>query len=188
MRATTKLLPLLGLAAVLLPVTPASAAVTDAAIANFSFSPDPVTIAVGDSVKWTNTDNAGHTVTADNGSFGSATLSPQGTFTQRFNQPGTIAYHCELHESMRGTVQVQGATTTTAAPTTTTTAAPTTATAAPTTTNDDDGGRGRGRGRGRGSDEDSSGSGSSGSTGSGSGSSGSGGSGSGSSGDSGRDD
>ena len=135
MRTTTKLLTVLAMAAALTPTTPASAAITDAAIANFAFSPNPVTIQVGDSVKWTNSDGAAHTVTADNGSFGSDSLSDGETFSHTFGQAGTFAYHCDIHPSMKGAVQVgaRSTTTTTAAPTTTT-APPTTVTTAPVTT------------------------------------------------------
>ena len=122
----------------LLPGTPARAAVTDATIANFTFSPDPITIPVGGTIKWTNTDvNVTHTVTADDGSFDSGSLGTHGTFVHSFGQAGTITYHCNIHSSMHGTIQVGAATTTTTAPvaTTTTTAAPTTTTTArPTTT------------------------------------------------------
>jgi plastocyanin len=115
--------------------TAATATPTDAVISNFSFAPDPVTIPVGGSVKWTNDDNATHTVTADDGSFDSGFTSLHGTFTRTFTQAGTFAYHCNVHSSMQGTVKVEAATTTTtAAPTTTTTAAPTTTTTARATT------------------------------------------------------
>jgi plastocyanin len=135
MRTTSKLLLLVGSAlAAVVPAMPAHAAVTDAEISNFSFSPDPLTIHVGDTLRWTNKDGTSHTVTADDGSFTSQSLGSQATFTHTFNAPGPVAYHCAIHPSMQGTITV-AAVTTTAAPTTTTTAAPTTTTtAAPTTT------------------------------------------------------
>src|SRR5437763_2626972 len=126
----------------LLPGTPASAGTTDATIANFRFSPNPLSTPVGATVKWTNNDGTSHTVTADDGSFDSGPISPNGTFTQTFGQARTIAYHCDIHPSMHGTLQIGSAATTTTAPPTTTTTAPTTTTtvrvttttAAPTTT------------------------------------------------------
>jgi plastocyanin len=134
MRTTAKLLLLIGSAvAAVVPAMPAHAAVSDARISNFSFS-GPVTIHVGDTVRWTNQDGTSHTVTADDGSFTSPSLGSQGTFSHTFNGPGTVNYHCAIHPSMQGTVTVDPVTTT-APPTTTTTAAPTTTTtAAPTTT------------------------------------------------------
>jgi plastocyanin len=135
MRATTKFFLLLGLATAAVPAMPAGAAVTEVTIANFSFSPGAVTIAAGGTVKWTNGDNASHTVTADDGSFNSASVGAQGTFEHTFPQGGTFSYHCAIHPSMQGTVQVDTpTTTTTAAPTTTTTSAPTTTTTARATT------------------------------------------------------
>jgi plastocyanin len=38
-----------------------------------------------------------HTVTADDGSFASDTLSNGGVFEFTFNNPGTFAYYCEFH-------------------------------------------------------------------------------------------
>src|SRR5947207_5162558 len=115
----------------------AAAAPTAATISNFSFSPDPLTIPVGATVQWTNDDNVTHTVTADDGSFDSGPKGAHGTFTHTFAEARTITYHCAIHASMHGTVQVgTGPTTTTTAPstTTTTTAPTTTTTARPTTT------------------------------------------------------
>jgi plastocyanin len=136
MRATTKLLTVLAMAAALTPMAPAAAATTDAAIADFAFSPKTLSVTVGDTVKWTNGDEFPHTVTADNGSFESDSLSDGETFSHTFGQAGTFAYHCDIHESMTGTVQVgpQPTTTTTTAAPTTTTRATTTSTAPRSTT------------------------------------------------------
>ena len=137
MRTTAKLLLMTGLAvAAFLPAMPAAdaAAPEHATIANFSFSPNPVKVPLGATLEWTNTDGTAHTVTADDGSFGSGHLAKDARFSHTFDQPGTFAYHCAIHSSMQGTVQVE-APPTTAAPTTTTTGAATTSTtAAPTTT------------------------------------------------------
>jgi plastocyanin len=131
----TKALALLMMGAVLGAVPPVQAGPPEATISNFSFSPDPVTVPLGSTLKWTNADGVTHTVTADDGSFSSGNLARDATFTHTFNQPGPVAYHCAIHSSMHGTVQIEGATTTTAAPTTTTTAAATaTTTARPSTT------------------------------------------------------
>ena len=131
MRKTTTFFVVL---AVLLPAARAGAAANEATISNFSFSPSPVRIQVGATLKWTNLDSSAHTVTADDGSWTSTSLNKDGTFSRTFSQPGTVRYHCAIHESMTGTVEVETATATTAAPTTTTTVAPaTTTTQAPTT-------------------------------------------------------
>jgi hypothetical protein len=48
-------------------------------------------------------------VSALDGLFDSGILDPGGTFSWTFTDPGAIAYHCQLHPSMRGTVVVEGA-------------------------------------------------------------------------------
>jgi plastocyanin len=89
------------------PSTGASAATGSAvSIANFSFQPPTMTIAVGTTVTWTNSDSAGHTVTADDGSFKSDKLATGATFSQTFAKAGTFAYHCSIHLSMTGTISV----------------------------------------------------------------------------------
>jgi plastocyanin len=134
----TKALLLLMMGSALVAVAPAmpaaqAAGTGHATIANFSFSPNPMKIPVGTTLQWTNTDGTAHTVTADDNSFGSPSLAKNATFSHTFDQPGPVTYHCAIHPSMQGTVQVE-ASSTTAGPTTTTTAAPTTTTTRPATT------------------------------------------------------
>jgi len=76
-------------------------------ISNFAFSPDMLTVKAGTTVTWTNKDTASHTVTSDNGVFGSETVAPGGTYQFTFAQAGTFAYHCSIHPFMQGTVLVQ---------------------------------------------------------------------------------
>jgi len=75
-------------------------------IQNFAFDPDPISIAVGDTVTWTNEDGTTHTVTADDDSFDSGNLSSGDTFSQTFDEAGEFTYHCNIHSSMTGTVTV----------------------------------------------------------------------------------
>jgi plastocyanin len=75
-------------------------------IADFSFQPATITISVGTTVTWTNKDNAGHTVTADDSSFTSDRLGSGVTFSHTFATAGTFTYHCAIHASMKGTVTV----------------------------------------------------------------------------------
>lgn len=84
----------------------ANAAGDAVTIANFSFQPATLTVAVGATVTWTNNDSAGHTVTADGGSFASQTIAPGSTFAQTFATAGTFAYHCAIHPSMTATIVV----------------------------------------------------------------------------------
>lgn len=88
--------------------TPAAPPVTsvDVAIRDFSFQPADVSVALGTEVVWTNADQSGHTVTAEDGSFNSGNLRAQGTFVRRFDATGTFAYRCAFHPDMTGTVTV----------------------------------------------------------------------------------
>jgi len=76
------------------------------AIAGFAYEPQELTVAAGESVTWTNDDEAGHTVTHEGDAFGSDTLARGGTFEHRFDRPGRYRYLCALHPEMRGTVVV----------------------------------------------------------------------------------
>jgi plastocyanin len=77
-----------------------SASVT---IQNFAFSPQVVKITAGGSVTWTNQDGVIHTVTF---SDSTQTISNSASYTKKFDTPGTYAYHCSIHPSMTGTVEV----------------------------------------------------------------------------------
>jgi plastocyanin len=77
-------------------------------IVDFAFQPASVEIVTGGTVTWTNTGQAPHTVTADDGSFDSGTLSPGATFSQTFATAGTFTYHCNIHPQMTATVIVGG--------------------------------------------------------------------------------
>ncbi len=88
------------------PVTPE---ITDVSIAYPAFNPAVITISVGSSVRWTNTDPFTHTTTSDIGSldpWDSGELGPNGVFTKTFNTPGNFTYHCNIHTIMQGTVRV----------------------------------------------------------------------------------
>ena len=89
------------------PATPAPSA-TAVKIVDFGFSPDAITVRVGTTVRWTNTGQADHTVTADAGAFGSGTLAPGASFSVTFRTAGTFAYHCAIHPFMKGTITVTG--------------------------------------------------------------------------------
>jgi predicted secreted protein with PEFG-CTERM motif len=77
------------------------------------FVPNTITIKNQDSVIWTNTDSAAHTVTsglADKGSdgvFDSGLIAPGKSFTFQFTKVGTVDYFCMVHPWMTGIVTVQ---------------------------------------------------------------------------------
>jgi plastocyanin len=83
-----------------------SAGGTQANIENFAFDPKQLTAKLGEAVSWKNDDSTAHTVTADDGSFDSGSLSPDKDFSHTFDQAGTFKYHCALHASMVATVVV----------------------------------------------------------------------------------
>ncbi len=76
-------------------------------IKGFAFMPGTITIKAGDTVTWRNDDGAPHTVTFNDGSASSDSLSPGETFSRSFATVGTFAYHCSFHEYMTGQVIVQ---------------------------------------------------------------------------------
>jgi plastocyanin len=79
------------------------------AISGFAFSPKTVTVTVGDTVTWTNSDSTAHTATADDGSFDTGTLGNGATGSATFSTAGTFAYHCKIHAAMTGTITVEAA-------------------------------------------------------------------------------
>ena len=76
------------------------------------YVPDPDTVKTGATVTWQFVDNQNnpHTVTADDGSFDSSskvTGNPGDKFSFTFTKAGTVAYHCNYHANMKGTIVVQ---------------------------------------------------------------------------------
>jgi plastocyanin len=74
-------------------------------IQNFVFSPASLTIKAGTIVTWANKDSVTHTVTSS--SFNSGNIAPGEKFQFTFASPGTYAYSCGIHPSMKGTIVVQ---------------------------------------------------------------------------------
>ena len=70
---------------------------------NECFIPHTVTIGVGETVTWENTDNAAHTATGGNpsdgpsGVFDSSLMMAGGSFSHTFEEAGTYDYHCMVH-------------------------------------------------------------------------------------------
>ena len=78
---------------------------------NDCYIPSQITIKPGESVTWLNEDVAFHSVTSGkygnrNGMFDSGHLDPNESFTVKFDESGTIDYHCTLHPWMEGKVVV----------------------------------------------------------------------------------
>jgi plastocyanin len=74
------------------------------------FDPTDVTVKVGGTVTWTNSDDLPHTVTktgGPGGEFDSGNLDPGSEFEQTFDQKGKIDYVCTIHPGQAGTVTVE---------------------------------------------------------------------------------
>jgi plastocyanin len=88
-------------------VAPATTTVSIIGSAGSSaFNPNPVSIASGDSVAWTNNDFTTHRIVLDDGSFDSGNLSPGSSSAATPAITTTGAFHCVIHPSMTGTITV----------------------------------------------------------------------------------
>lgn len=68
------------------------------------FSPTELSVAVGDTVTWTNSSTEDHNVRG--GPFSSPRMAPDGTFSHTFTKAGSVAYVCDFHPSMKGRITV----------------------------------------------------------------------------------
>ena len=85
------------------------AAATNAAsveIVEFAYDPVDVTVKVGGTIEWTNSDTAPHTATAEDDSFDTGSLDKGDTAKITFDEAGTFEYICTFHPFMNATVEV----------------------------------------------------------------------------------
>lgn len=91
------------------------AAVADVEIHHFAFTPEEISLVVGDRARWNNLDSMLHSVTSQTGPgtlipsgvFDSGLLEQGDTFEFTFTSPGTFHYFCLPHgSSMQGVVRV----------------------------------------------------------------------------------
>jgi plastocyanin len=87
-----------------------------ATLGNQSYSPNPISIKVGSTVKWNNMDSTMHTVTSgvpntvssgelfDSGL--TALIMPSKTYSHKFMNPGEFTYFCRVHPTMVGKITV----------------------------------------------------------------------------------
>ncbi len=92
--------------------TGTTSGVARVAIQTFQFQPSSLEVAAGTTVTWTNGDDILHTVTAGapgaaDGRFNGTLDGRDTTYQFTFTVPGTYAYFCSRHESMRGEVRVR---------------------------------------------------------------------------------
>jgi amicyanin len=124
----------------------AAAKTSQVMIMNMAFSPATLDVSVGDTVTWTNMDEAPHNVIVTSGpvKFSSPTLQKGQKYSFTFTKAGTYDYYCSIHPNMKASVTAAGSSepsptpTPTTTPTTTPTSTPTsTPTTTPTTPPDD---------------------------------------------------
>jgi plastocyanin len=76
-------------------------------LSNFMFSPMSLTVSVGATVTWTNSDDEPHTVVSNAGLFRSGAMDTNESFSFKFDKPGTYHYTCSIHPRMVGTIVVR---------------------------------------------------------------------------------
>jgi len=101
-----------------MPLPAQAATEVPASIQDNSFTPNPLAITAGDTVKWTHNGFGMHTVTADDGSFDSnpagGALAHGQTFSVTLDGPArTVRYYCKIHGGpggvgMSGVIPVGG--------------------------------------------------------------------------------
>jgi amicyanin len=75
-------------------------------IKNISYLSPKITVAVGTTVEWTNSDPLPHSVTAVDKSFNSGLIQPGKTYRHTFTKAGTFNFYCIPHPFMKGVVVV----------------------------------------------------------------------------------
>jgi len=76
-------------------------------IDNFVFGPQAITVPVGTTVTWTNSDDIPHTAVSTDGVFKSKVMDTDEKFSYTFTKAGTYSYYCSVHPKMTGQVVVK---------------------------------------------------------------------------------
>lgn len=71
-----------------------------------AFGTNPLSVAVGTTISWLNSDNTTHTSTGDGGAWDSGNIAPGSRFNHTFQTSGTFVYHCRIHPGMTGTITI----------------------------------------------------------------------------------
>ena len=120
LRQKTYLLGAVGMAALLAAALPrltaagetavkAAASTATVQIDNFTFTPATLTVAAGTTVTWKNEDDSPHRIGDKDGTFKSAALDTDDTFSHTFATPGVYPYICTIHPYMAGKIVVKPA-------------------------------------------------------------------------------
>ena len=84
-----------------------SAANATVKIDNFVFGAEAITVPVGTTVTWTNSDDIPHTAVSTDGVFKSKVMDTDEKFSYTFTKAGTYTYYCSVHPKMTGQVVVK---------------------------------------------------------------------------------
>ena len=95
----------IALAATLLPGPVLAAGVIRVEMKDMTFSPAAFTAHVGDTVEWVNNDFVAHSATARNGDW-DVNVPAHQTRRLLIQHPGTVAYYCRFHPTMKGEAQI----------------------------------------------------------------------------------
>jgi plastocyanin len=79
----------------------------DVSVQFSAYGPSQLDVLPGDTVRWSNVSERTHTVTSDTGLFDSGHLGPGNRFQFTFNTPGAYRYHCTIHSSITGEIDVR---------------------------------------------------------------------------------
>ena len=90
-------------------VVAAAASPATVAIDNFAFAPATLTVTAGATVTWKNEDDSPHRIGDKNGTFKSAALDTDDTFSHTFAAAGEYPYICTIHPYMVGKIVVKPA-------------------------------------------------------------------------------
>jgi plastocyanin len=90
-------------------VVAAAASPATVEIDNFAFAPATLTVNAGTTVTWKNEDDSPHRIGDQNGTFKSAALDTDETFSHTFATPGEYPYVCTMHPYMVGKIIVRPA-------------------------------------------------------------------------------
>lgn len=78
-----------------------------AVIEAMQFSPQVLEVSAGDTVVWLNKDAFPHDATANNRSFRSPAIAPNGSWKFKAVKKGTFSYICTLHPTMKAKLVVK---------------------------------------------------------------------------------
>jgi len=81
-------------------------------IKNFGFDPADLTVNVGDTIEWKNTDVYTHTATttkdaSNSAQFDSGNIRKDGTYRYVVKAKGTYNYYCTYHPNMKAKLEVK---------------------------------------------------------------------------------